>query len=74
MGWQSCQYCGTTISEDNWFSEWESTSKHYKTAKCSNCGKKNWQLVNFQGSGHDDCCSQINNSIESIVKKVWEGD
>ncbi|PIZ52134.1 hypothetical protein COY27_01440 [Candidatus Woesearchaeota archaeon CG_4_10_14_0_2_um_filter_33_13] len=71
-----CHHCGTVIEKENWISEWDPCSPdnhHYKSAHC-NCGKKLWVRVNFPGSGHDRVFKENPNPIESLVRKVREGE
>ena len=71
-----CHHCGTEISKSNWNSEWDSShpgDHHYKSAVCE-CGKKVWVRVNFHGSGHDEVFKENPDPIESVIRKVREGD
>lgn len=49
----TCIYCNQGLGKNNWGSEWEG-EQHYKTTKCSCCGRKIRIKVDFCGTGHDD--------------------
>lgn len=47
-----CIYCKKDVPLDRWESDFHS-GMHYKTTKCSSCGRKLHIKVDFGGSGHD---------------------
>ncbi len=66
-----CGYCGVMLNSVR-ASQWDGgdDSFHYKHVDCEGCNRKNWERVDFHGSGHDrsdDC-----RTIESILNKVQE--
>ncbi len=62
---KNCGYCGVSLNpirESQW--DGKDDSQHYKQADCDKCGVRNWQRVDFHGSGHD--VSDDSGTIESI--------
>jgi DNA-directed RNA polymerase subunit RPC12/RpoP len=71
-----CHHCGTDIAKESWDSEWDDKhpdDHHYKSAVCG-CGHKVWVKVDFFGSGHDNLLKENPDPIESMIRKVREGD
>jgi len=71
-----CLYCGETFSDkEQWDSRFE-LEKHYKTFKCSTCGKDHSIAVDFAGSGHDhwdktnSWKKKIKNSVDKIEDRI----
>jgi hypothetical protein len=58
-----CIYCSAKEEKKQWFSEWNK-DHHYKCFVCEKCGRKNFILVDFDGSGHD--------SFGELEKKLGE--
>jgi len=72
----NCNYCHNDIALERWNSEWddEDDNHHYKSIACNDCGKKNWLKMDFHGSGDDDSLNKEEKSIDSLIRKVQEGD
>ncbi len=70
-----CEYCLEEVDKDLWCSKWcEREHEHYKILKCPHCKKDNWLNVDFHGSGHDPVLKKEESELESVVRKVQEGD
>ena len=71
-----CHHCGSNIAKEKWDSEWDNKhpdAHHYKSAICE-CGHKIWVKVDFLGSGHDHLLKENPDPIESMIRKVREGE
>ena len=72
-----CIYCKREVPSNEWKSDWH-LEMHYKTLKCTSCGRDLHIRVNFEGSGHDSWaglkkCGTIEEKIKTLEKiKILE--
>lgn len=72
-----CDYCNSSFQVEECTSEWgDRDEQFYKTLpSCTDCGKKSWRKMDFEGSGHDNILEQTEESeLESMIGKGAEND